>query len=65
MKGKPAMPTTSPNNRPERKAPTYKELAYWQDTAAKRVRLCWATGIFGAMVGFLFHVVISVPPVWM
>ncbi|MDK7047767.1 hypothetical protein QP324_04150 [Corynebacterium sp. UMB0012] len=59
------MPTTNPNNRPDRKTPTYKELAYWQDTAAKRVRLCWATGIFGGLVGFLFHAVISVPPVWM
>lgn len=59
------MPTPTQNNRPERKTPSYKELAYWQDTAAKRVRLCWATGIFGGMVGFLFHVVISVPPVWM
>lgn len=55
-------PTTS---RPERREPTYKELAYWQDVAAKRVRLCWATGAFGVMIGFLLHLVISVPPVWM
>ena len=52
-------------NRSERREPTYKELAYWQDVAAKRVRLCWATGVFGGMVGFVFHWVISVPPVWM
>jgi len=53
------------SNRSERREPTYKELAYWQDVAAKRVRLCWATGVFGGMVGFVFHWVISVPPVWM
>lgn len=53
------------NNRPERREPTHKELAYWQDVAAKRVRLCWATGVFGGMVGFVFHWIISVPPVWM
>jgi len=52
------------SNRSERREPTYKELAYWQDVAAKRVRLCWATGVFGGMVGFVFHWVISVPPVW-
>ena len=48
------------SNRSERREPTYKELAYWQDVAAKRVRLCWATGVFGGMVGFVFHWVISV-----
>ena len=53
------------SNRSERREPTYKELAYWQDVAAKRIRVAWATGIFGAMIGFLFHLVISVPPVWM
>ena len=53
------------SNRSERREPTHKELAYWQDVAAKRVRLCWATGVFGGMVGFVFHWVISVPPVWM
>lgn len=59
------MHTHTTSNRPERREPTHKELAYWQDVAAKRVRLCWATGIFGAMVGFLFHAVITVPPVWL
>lgn len=52
-------------NRPPRQDLTYKELAYWKDTAAKRMRFAWATGIFGGMVGFIFHWVISVPPVWM
>lgn len=51
--------------RPERREPTHKELAYWQDVAAKRIRFAWATGIFGAMIGFLFHAVITVQPVWM
>lgn len=55
-------PTSS---RPERREPTHKELAYWQDVAAKRIRFAWATGFFGGLVGFLFHAVISVPPVWM
>lgn len=53
------------NSRPERHEPTHKELAYWQDVAAKRIRFAWATGAFGVMVGFVFHWVISVPPVWM
>lgn len=53
------------NKRPERREPTHKELAYWQDVAAKRFRFAWATGIFGGLIGFLFHAVISVPPVWM
>lgn len=53
------------NNRPERREPTHKELAYWQDVAAKRIRFAWATGAFGFMVGFIFCFVISVPPVWM
>lgn len=51
--------------RPERREPTHKEVAYWKDIAAKRIRFAWATGVFGAMIGFLFHAVISVPPVWM
>lgn len=62
MKGNYAMQKT---NRPPRQDPSYKELAYWKDTAAKRMRFAWATGIFGAMVGFIFHWVISMPPVWM
>ena len=62
-KGKPFMQKV--NNRPERREPTHKELAYWQDVAAKRIRFAWATGAFGVMVGFVFHWVISVPPVWM
>ena len=56
------MPKT---NRPPRQEPSYKELAYWKDTAAKRMRFAWATGIFGGLCGFLFHALISVPPVWM
>lgn len=59
------MPTRTPDSRPERKEISYKELAYWQDIAAKRIRFAWATGIFGALIGFLFHAVITVPPVWM
>ncbi|MCZ9297007.1 hypothetical protein [Corynebacterium yonathiae] len=59
------MHTQTTNNRPERREPTHKELAYWQDVAAKRIRLCWATGAFGFMIGFIFCFVISVPPVWM
>lgn len=57
------MPTTS--KRPERREPTYKELAYWQDVAAKRIRFAWATGFFGGLVGFLLHAVITVTPVWL
>lgn len=51
--------------RPERREPTHKEVAYWKDIADKRIRFAWATGIFGGLVGFVFHWVISVPPVWM
>lgn len=57
------MPPTS--KRPERREPTHKELAYWQGVAAKRIRFAWATGIFGAMLGFLLHAIISMPPVWL
>lgn len=53
------------NKRPERHEPTHKEVAYWKDVAEKRIRFAWATGIFGAMIGFLFHAVITVQPVWM
>lgn len=53
------------NKRPELREPTHKELAYWQGVAAKRVRLAWATGIFGGMLGFLLHAIISMPPVWL
>ncbi|MEJ4121401.1 hypothetical protein [Corynebacterium macginleyi] len=52
------------NRRPRQEA-SYKELAYWKDVAAKRIRFAWATGIFGGIVGFVFHWFISVPPVWM
>lgn len=55
-------PTSS---RPERREPTHKELAYWQDVAAKRIRFAWATGAFGVMIGFLLHAVITVQPVWL
>lgn len=59
------MHTHPVNSRPERREPTHKELAYWQDVAAKRIRFAWATGIFGAMLGFLLHTIISMPPVWL
>lgn len=59
------MHTHTTSSRPERREPTHKELAYWQDVAVKRVRLCWATGFFGGLVGFLFHAVITVQPVWL
>jgi hypothetical protein len=65
MKGKSAMHTQTTNKRPERREPTYKEVAYWKDIADKRMRFAWATGFFGGLVGFVFHWVISVPPVWM
>lgn len=59
------MHTHTTNKRPERHEPTHKEVAYWKDIADKRIRFAWATGIFGGLVGFLFHAVITVPPVWM
>ena len=62
MKGSFAMSKTK---RTPREEVSYRELAYWKDTAAKRMRFAWATSIFGAMVGFIFHWVISMPPVWM
>lgn len=50
---------------PARGTRELRELHYWKDTAAKRFRLCWATGALGGVAGFIFHWVISVPPVWM
>lgn len=52
-------------NRPPRTSPDARRVAYWKDVAAKRVRLCWATGIFGGLVGFILHAFLSMPPVWM
>lgn len=51
--------------RPPRTSPDARRIAYWQDVAAKRTRLCWATGILGGLVGFVAHAFISMPPVWL
>lgn len=51
--------------RPPRSTPDARRIAYWQDIAAKRTRLCWATGILGGLVGFVAHAFISMPPVWL
>ncbi len=51
--------------RPPRTTPDARRVAYWKDIAAKRVRLCWATGLMGGIAGFAFHALISIPPVWM
>lgn len=51
--------------RPPRSTPDARRIAYWQDVAAKRTRLCWATGILGGLVGFVAHAFISMPPVWL
>ena len=51
--------------RPPRTTPAARRIAYWQDIAAKRTRLCWATGLMGGIAGFTFHALISMPPVWM
>lgn len=51
--------------RPPRTTPDARRVAYWQDVAAKRTRLAWATGILGGLIGFIFHAFISMPPVWM
>lgn len=51
--------------RPPRTTPDARRIAYWQDIAAKRTRLAWATGLMGGIAGFAFHALISIPPVWM
>lgn len=51
--------------RPPRTTPDARRIAYWQDIAAKRTRLAWATGLMGVIAGFVFHALISIPPVWM
>ncbi|QRP60570.1 hypothetical protein [Corynebacterium minutissimum] len=52
-------------NRPPRTTLDSRRVAYWQDIAAKRTRLAWATGILGGLIGFVLHAFISMPPVWM
>ena len=52
-------------NRPPRSTPDARRIAYWQDIAAKRARLAWATGILGMLIGFILHAFLSMPPVWM
>ena len=42
-----------------------RRVAYWKDVAAKRIRLCWATGILGGIAGFAVHALFSMPPLWM
>jgi len=59
------MCTRNTSKVPARGTRELRELHYWKDTAAKRFRLCWATGVLGGVAGFVFHWVISVPPVWM
>lgn len=52
-------------NRIPRSTPDARRIAYWQDIAAKRTRLCWATGLMGGIAGFILHAFISMPPAWM
>lgn len=44
--------------------PELRSAAYWQDVANKRLRLAWATGLLGAAAGFILHVIVAAPPVW-
>lgn len=44
--------------------PELKELAYWQETAEKRIRLAWAAFAVGIIIGFAFYAICAVEPAW-
>ena len=52
-------------NRLPRATHDARRIAYWQDIAAKRTRLAWATGLMGGLIGFVLHAFLSMPPVWL
>lgn len=45
--------------------PEMREAAYWKDIAARRFRLAALTLLLGTVLGFIFHMLMAMPPVWM
>lgn len=45
--------------------PEMREAAYWKDIAARRFRLAALTLLLGVILGFIFHMLMAIPPVWM
>ena len=45
--------------------PEMREAAYWKDIADRRFRLAALTLLLGVVLGFIFHVLMAMPPVWM
>ena len=37
---------------------------YWHAVAQRRIRLAVLTFVLGLVLGFVFHIVIAAPPVW-
>ena len=44
--------------------PALRQAAYWQDVARRRIRLAALALVLGLVLGFIFHMVIAAPPVW-
>lgn len=44
--------------------PELKELAYWQATAEKRIRLAWAAFAVGIIVGCFLWAWLTIEPAW-
>lgn len=44
--------------------PDARELAYWQDIAARRIRLAWAALIIGVILGCALWAILTVEPAW-
>lgn len=45
--------------------PEMREADYWKDIANRRFRLAALTLLLGTVLGFIFHLLIAIPPVWM
>ena len=45
--------------------PEDRRAAYWQDVANRRFRLAALTLLLGTVLGFIFHMLVAMPPVWM
>lgn len=42
-----------------------RKAAYWKDIANRRFRLAALTLLLGTVLGFILHMLMAVPPVWM
>ena len=44
--------------------PALRQAAYWQDVAHRRLRFSALTALLGAAAGFVLHMIVAMPPVW-